>query len=59
MGNVSEQCDLLALKNNPANPKLNFAEIKKKTTLCLEYTFDFFNFYNLTTITAYVLRKIA
>ena len=29
---------------NPMNSKLNFAEIKKNTTLCLEYTFDFLYF---------------
>jgi len=36
--------ELGVVNENPVAKKLNFAEIKKNTTLCLEYTFDFFIF---------------
>jgi hypothetical protein len=39
-----ERINFGVLKENPMNRKLNFVEIKKNTSLCLEYTFDFLYF---------------
>jgi len=39
-----ERINFGVMKENPMNRKLNFAEIKKNTTLCPEYTFDFLYF---------------
>jgi hypothetical protein len=39
-----ERINFGVMNENPMNQKLNFAEIKKNTTLCLGYTFDFLYF---------------
>jgi len=46
------------INENPVTRKLNFAEIKKNTTLCLGYTFDFY-ILEPNNNSAYVLQKIA
>jgi hypothetical protein len=47
------------MNKNPITRKLNFVEIKKSTTLCLEYTFDVFYILEPNNNSAYVLQKIA